>query len=482
MLLLLLILSPLVATLVSIFVKKRVGYLEFLTVAASTIELIAGLLIAGRVVANGTYSFESYFTVDSLSVIVMLTTVVIGLAAAVYSVGYLRSESEKQIINFSQIKQYHLLLNVFVAVMYLAVATVNPIFTWIMVEATTLSTTFLIRFYNKASAIEAAWKFLILNSIGLLLGFFGSILFFTSIPGAEVHKFISWQILLNNASHLNPLVAKIAFIFVIVGYGTKAGFVPMHTWKPDAYSKAPFPIAALFSGPLLNVALLTILRYKTIVDVAVGHAFSQNLMIFFGIISIMVAASIILVQKNLKRLFAYSSIEHVGIMALGFGFGGVGTVYALVHMIYHSLTKTILFFSAGNLMIKFGSSKIANIKGVISVLPVTSVMLLIGFLGITGIPPFGIFITEFNILSAGIGNFWYVIVLALISFVLIFIGFLNRIIGSVYSVTSKSITKGESNLYTILPIAVLIAMLVVGSFYLPQSIWSLIHSAAAVIN
>ena len=233
---------------------------------------------------------------------------------------------------------------------------------------------------------------------------------------------------------------------------------------------------------LLNVAMLTIMRYKTIVDVAIGHAFAQNLLIFFGIISIVVAASIVLVQKNFKRLFAYSSIEHVGIMALGFGFSGVGSVFALMHMIYHSLTKTILFFSAGNLMLKFGSAKIENIKGAIKLLPVTSVALLIGFLGITGVPPFGIFITEFNILSAGIGNFWYIVVLALIAFVLVFIGFFNRIVGAVFGQAPETLVKGENNLFTVLPILVLIIMLAVGSFYLPQSIWSLIHSAAAVIN
>lgn len=482
MLLLVLIILPLLAAAASLFVKKQRGYFEIFTVAASSIEFVAGLFIASKVVTNGSYSFEPYFTVDALSTIVMLTTVVIGLAAAVYSVGYLRVEEEKQIINFSQIKQYYFLFNIFIAVMYLAVATVNPIFTWIMVEATTLSTAFLIRFYNKASAIEAAWKFLILNSIGLLLGFFGSMLFFTSVTGEGIHKFISWQVLLDNAVHLDPLVAKIAFIFVIVGYGTKAGFVPMHTWKPDAYGKAPFPIAALFSGPLLNVAMLTIMRYKTIVDVAIGHAFAQNLLIFFGIISIVVAASIVLVQKNFKRLFAYSSIEHVGIMALGFGFSGVGSVFALMHMIYHSLTKTILFFSAGNLMLKFGSAKIENIKGAIKLLPVTSVALLVGFLGITGVPPFGIFITEFNILSAGIGNFWYIVVLALVAFVLVFIGFFNRIVGAVFGQTPETLVKGENNLFTVLPIVALIVMLAVGSFYLPQSIWSLIHSAAAVIN
>src|SRR3989339_663512 len=405
MLLLVLIILPLLAAVASLFVKKQRGYFEVFAVVASSIEFVAGLFIASKVVANGSYSFEPYFTVDALSAIVMLTTVVIGLAAAVYSVGYLRAEEEKQIINFSQIKQYYFLFNIFIAVMYLAVATVNPIFTWIMVEATTLSTAFLIRFYNKASAIEAAWKFLILNSIGLLLGFFGSMLFFTSVTGEGIHKFVSWQVLLDNAVHLDPLVAKIAFIFVIVGYGTKAGFVPMHTWKPDAYGKAPFPIAALFSGPLLNVAMLTIMRYKTIV-----------------------------------------------------------------------------FFSAGNLMLKFRSAKIENIKGAIKLLPVTSVALLIGFLGITGVPPFGIFITEFNILSAGIGNFWYIVVLALIAFVLVFIGFFNRIVGAVFGQAPETLVKGENNLFTVLPILVLIIMLAVGSFYLPQSIWSLIHSAAAVIN
>ncbi len=482
MFLLALIISPLLATALCFFVKKRTGLLEFFTIVASTVELVAGFFIFFQVVANGNYFFEPYFIVDSLSTLVMLTTVVVGLAAAVYSVGYLRVEADKHYVNFAQIKLYYLLFNLFIAAMLLAVATVNPIFTWIMIEATTLSTTFLIRFYNKAATIEAAWKFLILNSIGLLLGFFGSMLFFTSVTGAGINNFISWQILLNNAVHLNPLIAKIAFIFVIVGYGTKAGFVPMHTWKPDAYNKAPFPVAALFSGPLLNVALLTILRYKFIVDAAIGSSFAQNLMIFFGIISIVVPAFIILVQRNYKRLFAYSSIEHVGIMALGFGFGGVGTIFALVHMIYHSLAKSILFLSSGNIMLKYGSTKIFNVKGVFSLLPVTSIMFLVGVLAITGVPPFGIFISEFNILSAGIGNFWYIVVLAMIALVLVFIGFLKRAVDMLFGQPADGLVKGEASMYTVLPVVVLVVMLLVGSFYLPQSIWALIHSAAAAIN
>ena len=284
------------------------------------------------------------------ALVVLLTVAVVGFASSFYSIGYLRGEVAKGIVGFRRVKQYFVLFQLFLLAMFYAIITVNPILMWIAIEATTLSTAFLISFYNKPTAMEAAWKYLIINSIGLLLGFLGTLLFFAPLSD-PADTFVTWRLLQEaGAAGLNPLLVKIAFIFVLIGYGTKAGLAPMHTWLPDAHSKAPSPISAMLSGALLNCALLAILKFKSIADVVLGTAFSQNLLIFFGIISIAIPAFIIIVQKNYKRLFAYSSVEHMGIITLGFGFGGLGSFAALLHMVYHSLAKSILFFSAGNVL------------------------------------------------------------------------------------------------------------------------------------
>src|SRR3990172_6814995 len=354
--LILIIGSPIVASIASFFSSKRKAC-ETATIIAGAVALAAALFSAQKVSSEGTYSPNDYFSIDALGAIIIVLIAFIGFIAALYSMAYLRRETEKGIIGFEKARLYFILFNLFIAAMFLAASTSNPIIMWIAIEATTLSTAFLISFYNKPTALEAAWKYLIINSSGLLLGFFGTLLFFTFAGNAAANTFINWQTLLENAFSLNPLIVKIAFIFVLIGYGTKAGLAPMHTWLPDAHSKTPSPISAMLSGALLNVALLAILKFKLITDAALGPVFSQNILIFFGIFSIAIPAFIIIVQKNYKRLFAYSSIEHMGIVALGFGFGGLGSFAALLHIIYHSLVKSILFFSAGNVLLKYGSTK-----------------------------------------------------------------------------------------------------------------------------
>ncbi len=276
-----------------------------------------------------------------------------------------------------------------------------------------------------------------------------------------------------------------AFIFVLIGYGTKAGLAPMHTWLPDAHSKAPSPISALLSGALLNVALLAILKFKMITDVALGVTFSQGLLIFFGTLSIGIPAFIIIVQRNYKRLFAYSSIEHIGIVTLGFGFGGIGSFAALLHMIYHSLAKSVLFFSAGNIFLKYGSTKIDNVKDVLQMLPVTGRILLLGFLAIAGVPPFGIFITEIYILAAGIAGHPVVVIAVLVFLALIFIGFLRYVKGMAFSGPARSlsfVSSGESNYLTVVPPVALLAVLITLGFYLPPPLKASLDAAAALIR
>lgn len=480
MTIILIILSPLLAAVFSLCVRRNTKLLEVFTITASVIELAAGLVIAYSVHHSGSYTFTSYFSVDALGTVLIMIITVVGFAASWYSISYVREEVKEHIIGFHRVRQYYIFLNLFLLAMLLAVVTTSPIIMWVSIEGTTLSTALLVSFYGKPSAIEAAWKYLIINSVGLLLGFFGTLLFFSATIGVTGHHgLIHWETILSNPSGPNQFVTKIAFIFVLIGYGTKMGLVPMHTWLPDAHSNAPVPISSLLSGVLLSVAFYAILHFKVIVDSTVSTDFSHTLLIIFGLASVLVASFSILTQNNYKRLFAYSSIEHMGIMALGFGFGGIGAFAAILHMIYHALAKPILFFSAGNIFLKYRSTEIGNVRGVLSVLPITSIILLIGFLTITGVPPFGIFITKMYLITAGIKQHPVVTILALFSFALVFAGFLRHVVSIVFGKNEEAIPKGELNKGTILPSIFLVAILIILGFYLPSSLKLLIYTAAS---
>ena len=475
---LLLIITALVLAALLIILAKRRTVIEALAVIAFGFVGCETLAIALKVSASGVYAPSVFFSVDALGAIVMLAIGVIGFATTVYSVSYLRSETAKNIVGFKRVKQYFVMLLLFAAAMLSAISAASPIFAWISLEATTLSTAFLISFYNKPAAIEAAWKYLIVNSVGLLLGFFGTMLYFTSLETAGGSGFVSWSLLLANTPHFNRVVAKIAFVFVLIGYGTKVGLAPMHTWLPDAHSKAPAPISAFLSGVLLNVALVIILRFKNITDASAGATFSQNLLVLFGALSILFAALIILTQKNYKRLIAYSSIENMGVMALGFGFGGQGVFAAILHMVYNALTKSALFLAAGSLFLKYSSTKIAKVSGALTVLPVTSLIFLTGFLAITGFPPFGIFLTKMLILSAGIKTHPLVTVLALLLMTILFVGFFRHVVALIFGEKPAGIPAGEASIWTVIPPLVLMSLVGYLSFSIPPFLLALIHQAA----
>lgn len=470
----------LVAAVVCLITKKR-QIIELASIAAALVAMFGAVGIAVSVAANG--SFEPYpaFSVDSLGAIVLLIIATVGLAVAVYSTAYIRGELSKKIIGLTRARQYYLLLNLFLAAMFLAATSSSPIFTWISIEATTLSTAFLISFYNKPSAMEAAWKYLTINSIGLLLGFFGTMLYFVAVHG-DAGELVTWQMLGDHAAQLNPEIAKIAFVFVLIGYGTKVGLAPMHTWLPDAHSKAPAPISALLSGVLLNVALVVVLKFKSITDLVVGSGFSQQLLIGFGLLSIFFAAFIVLSQRSYKRLLAYSSIENMGIITLGIGFGGIGVLAAVLHMIYHALLKSALFMTAGTIFLKFSSTKIREVRGVIAVLPVTGVLFLVGVFAITGAPPFGIFLTKLFILSAGVQVSIAVSMVALLLMVVLFIGFFRRATAMCLGDKPTDVKRGELSPWLIASPAVLIALALVLTYCMPPFMQTLINQAIQGIN
>jgi hydrogenase-4 component F len=280
-----------------------------------------------------------------------------------------------------------------------------------------------------------------------------------------------------SATHLDPMIAKIAFVFVLIGYGTKVGFAPMHTWLPDAHSKAPAPISALLSGVLLNIALFAVLRFKLLTDAVAGQPFSEKLLLFFGLFSIIIAALIMLTQQNYKRLLAYSSIENMGIIALGFGTGGVGVFAAVLHMIYHALVKPALFFLAGNIFLKYSSTKIVNIRGVISSQPITAWLFIAAFFAVTGTPPFGIFLTKMYVLSAGMRLNPVVGFIAIAAFALVFIDFLRQTIAMMFGEKPDDMKPVETSRVLCATPALLLAAALLLGFYIPDFLFALITQA-----
>lgn len=465
------------AIIIVVFRKQRV-VARATSIIASIIALIEIFFIAFKVADRGIYEPLPFFFVDGLGAIILLIIAIIGIVTNVYSLAYFREEKLKHLVGSTRIKQYFVLLNLFLTAMVIAVTANNPIMAWISIEATTLSTAFLISFYNKSSAIEAAWKYLVINSIGLLLGFFGTLLYFIPVTDLlEKGGMISWQLLAAHASQLDPLIAKIAFIFVLIGYGTKVGMVPMHTWKPSAYTKAPTPLGALLSGALLPVAFMMILRLKILTDIAAGPLLSQYLLISFGLLSIAVASFIIPVLTNYRRLLAYSSIENAGVMALGFGFGGIGIMAALLHMIYHSFIKSALFLSSGNMLLRYHSARIKDIKGAIKSIPFTSVIFMVGFLAITGAPPFGILMSKILILAAGMKQYPVVSIVALLLMEILFFGFFKHVSAMLFGDKPSEVESGEKNIWLLIPSFVLLAIVLYLSISMPSFLYKLLNNA-----
>jgi hydrogenase-4 component F len=490
MALFLLLALPVIGAIVSALMpRERQRTIEYSAVGASVIECILALAIAASILRGETGPSSVLFATDALGAFFLLFSSAVGIAAAIHSVGHLREEAHKGIIGFRRIREYFVLFHLFFFAMYLASATSSPIIVWVAIEATTLATAFLITFYNKPSALEAGWKLLIVNTVGLLLGFLGTLLFLNAAAQAGIsNAFVSWDMLYSLHGNLDPMLIKVAFIFVIVGYGTKVGLVPMHTWLPDAHSKAPVPISSLLSGLLLNVALIAILRFRSVTDTVVDPSFTQHLLIGFGVVSLIVAALIIFGQKNYKRMLAYSSIEHMGIMCIGFGIGGLATIAALFHMLYHALLKPILFFCAGNFFLKYSSTKIDEIRGALSVLPFSAIIFFAGLLAISGIPPSGIFFTKLSILAAGMTDYPYLMLIVIAALGIVLAGFLRGITQMLYGAAplndadGKPITKGEASYWTMFSIGFLAVIFVVTSIYIPAPLNDLIIGAASAIQ
>jgi hydrogenase-4 component F len=406
------VLVPLLAGLVCWRLRQRVlleriNLLCFVMLATMAVCLSAQLLSGGTIEA-----FGGVLRVDALSVIVVDLTAFAALACGMYAIGYLREEERLGRVNGRMLHGYYVLTPIFVATM-MAVPLVNNLgLLWVAIESSTLASVLLVRLYNQKNSLEAAWKYIIIGSAGIALALFGTVLaYFAGVPvlGEHAENGFNWSALIEVADKCQPAAMRLAFVFVLVGYGTKAGLVPMHTWKPDAYAEAPVSSAALLAVGVLNCALYGIIRFYSLAAKCLGQQWPGNLLVLFGVASIVLAAPFVLVQRNFRRLLAYSSIDHAGIMVAALGFGGkLGALGALLHMVFHALVKPLMFFCAGNVQQRFGTPYLRNLRGLIHTMPWTGALFLGAALAITGTPPFGLFQSELTALSAGLaaGRVW----------------------------------------------------------------------------
>jgi hydrogenase-4 component F len=435
-------------------------------------------------------AFGETLRVDGLSALVLVLSGFVGLLAGGYSVGYLRRNEARGFVTPWRRRELDALVPLYVFAMLLVAVSNNLGILWIAVELTTLVSVFLVAFHNRDTSLEAAWKFLVLGSLGIAFALLGTVLLFASARGllGDGMEALEWTRLQALAGRLHPLTLKLGVVFAVVGYGTKAGLAPMHTWKPDAYREAPSPAGMLMAVGMLNGALYCVLRFHLIARAALGPEFSGGLLLGLGLLSVAVATPFILIQWNLKRLLAYSSVEHVGIMAVGLGLGAEAATFgALLHMTYHTFAKPLSFFSAGTLAQLHRSSDFDEIgSGTLGRTPVASALFVLAAVILTGSPPFGLFFSEMTILRAGFsGPHLAATAIFLACLVLLFCGFFYQVGRLVLGEQVRApgpppdperIDAGA--VATLFAAAVAVA----SAFYLPPGLLDLIRAAVRVVE
>src|SRR6184192_654214 len=367
------------------------------------VTLAAAAALTVRVISTGPLLVaDKLFFVDPFNVFLVALTAFVGFTTAIFSRPYMLIEEQHGRLTTARLRLYHSMFQLFSFTMLLALMTNNVGILWVAMEAATLTTVLLVSLYRTPASLEAAWKYFILCGVGIAQALFGTILLYFAaekILGAEGGALL-WTELNAVKGDLEPTVLSLAFVFLLVGYGTKVGLVPLHNWLPDAHAEGPTPVSAVLSGLLLNVALYAVVRCKVLVEGALHTGFAKGLMMGFGLLSVVVAAFLLSRQKDIKRLFAYSSIEHMGIITFAFGMGGpIANFAGMLHMTVHSLTKSAIFFAVGHATQKAGTQLMDGIRGLITLSPMIGWALALGSLAILGMPPFGVLASEFLILT-----------------------------------------------------------------------------------
>jgi hydrogenase-4 component F len=463
-------------------VSPKEKWISWMCIGGALVGFIATALLCAPVFLGGEVVRYGLWYIDGLSAMFMTVTSLIALMTIMYSRGYLGHERAEKELSARSEKVYYVYLNLFVAVMLAVFAVSSLGILWIVIEATTLISTFLVGFYKDDKSTEASWKYLIICSVGITLALLGIALAYASSIGAiaDESTALDWCVLMSVADQLDPALMKTATALIVVGFGTKVGLAPMHTWLPDAHSQAPTPVSALLSATLLNCAMYSILRFYAISEIAVP-GLTKGLLLGFGFLSLLIAATFILRSKNIKRMLAYSSIEHMGIIAIGFGIGTRESIIASLFLVVaHSLTKPILFYSAGNMIHAYGTKEMADMKGMREKMPFTASMLALGSLAIVGMPAFSVFAGELAMIMAMVSSQWLMCIPFLILLLLVFAGFMLHIFPMLSGHTDKDV-RDPPGIVSKIPFVVLAALTLLLGLFMPESLSSGFDSIVSTV-
>lgn len=454
-----------------------------LNALVSLVTFCGAVLLASRVVSEGALlAYHEAFFVDSFNVFLVALTAFVGLTTALFSRPYMLNEQAHGRITRRRLQLYHCMYQLFVFTMLLVLLTNNMGILWVALEGATLATVLLVSLYRTPASIEAAWKYFILCSVGIAQALFGTILLYLAaekVMGGGGNALL-WTHLNQVKGQLEPTVLSLAFVFLIVGYGTKAGLAPLHNWLPDAHAEGPTPISAVLSGLLLNIALYAIVRCKVLVDGALGTPFAGNLMMGFGIMSVVIGAFFLSRQRDVKRMFAYSSIEHMGLATFAFGMGGpIANFAALLHMTVHSLTKSAIFFTVGHATQKTGTQVMDQIRGLIVTNPTIGWGLMLGTLAILGMPPFGVFASEFLIVTTAMREQPWAAPILLVSLAVAFASMFMRVQSMVFGDTTA---KRLPHAPALVPVFVHLALVLMLGLWIPPYLADWYRMAAKLIG
>ena len=464
-------LTPFITGMIAFFLPGAAG--RRLLVATGVVHFFLSIFLwSNRPVAV----FDRYFAVTPEGLLSLLVISFLFILISIHTIAYLKeSPIQKE--------------NIFTGAMLLFLSTMTMVtlsdhimVLWIAIEATTLASAPLIYTHRSAASLEATWKYVLICSVGIAMALLGSLLITLSMDIGHVNVPLSFSTLIKAAPGLDPMWLKAGFIFILVGYGTKMGLAPMHTWLPDAHSEAPSPVSALLSGVLLNCAYLGIFKTNKIMYAAGLGDFSGTILVVFGLMSIIAAATFILKQNEYKRMLAYSSIENMGIIAFGTGIGGLAAYGAMICMIHHSLIKSSLFLSSGNILLGYGDRLIKNTGDLARCMPKTFVAFFSGFAGISGFPPFGLFIGELCIILGAFRRGHYAVTAVfIVCLCVIFAGLSNQIMKISFN-KSDTMVRLKEKVGLVWPQYLLLLTSLILCFFMPDALYQTIIDAVAAIG
>lgn len=440
-------------------------------VSAAVNVLVCALTLA---CAGALYSHRPepslFLLVDNLNTVFLIVGALIGFTTSAFSAGYIAHELQAHRLRPRDVRFYHAMYQLLMLAMNLALVSNNVGLMWVAIEVATLTTVVMVGLYRTSAALEAAWKYFILGSVGIALALFGTILVYLAAQerlGQGVAA-MAWDRLVAGSPAFDPALLNLAFVFLLLGYGTKVGLAPVHAWLPDAHAEGPTPISAVLSGLLLNVALFALLRFKLIMAGNAEVISPGPLMVAMGLASVAFAGLMIYRRRDIKRMFAYSSIEHMGIITLAFGLGGPLANFAgLLHMAMHSLTKSAIFFGVGYVAQLEGTQRIADIRGLTRSQPLLGWLLVAGVVAIAGLPPFGIFTSEFLLVTSTFARLPWLAVVLITALAIAFGALMLRLHELAFGDTSK---RHVLPAYRVAPMVLHLGLVAVAGLYLPETV------------